>query len=106
MVTAPAADRKAVEPFKRSAGCVALMESLAKVLRTNGFNLKQLNRNIMSSRLYHTLNGDILATKLADGNGRVAKLIAAKKTHDEIVTELYLATLSRRPSPSELEASR
>ena len=54
----------------------------------------------------HTLNGDILAAKLADGNGRIAKLVAANKNHDEVVTELYLAALSRRPGPAELEASR
>ena len=53
----------------------------------------------------HTLNGDVVASKIANGNGRVAQLLAAKKPHDEIVTELYLVTLSRRPSPAELEAS-
>jgi hypothetical protein len=58
------------------------------------------------SQALHTLNGDILAAKLADGNGRVAKLIGAKKTHDEIVNELYLASLARRPNPAEMEASR
>lgn len=58
------------------------------------------------SQALHTLNGDILAAKIADGNGRIAKLLAAKKTHDETVAELYLSTLSRRPTPSELEASR
>jgi hypothetical protein len=58
------------------------------------------------SQTLHTLNGDILAAKLADGIGRIAKLIAAKKTHDEIVAELYLASLARRPSAAELDASR
>lgn len=53
----------------------------------------------------HTLNGDVVATKIADGKGRIAMLLAAKKPHDEIVTELYLASLSRRPTPAELEAS-
>jgi hypothetical protein len=53
----------------------------------------------------HTLNGDVLATKIADGNGRIAQLLAAKKPHDEIVTELYLASLSRRPTPAEIETS-
>jgi hypothetical protein len=33
-------------------------------------------------------------------------LLEAKKLHDEIVTDLYLATLSRRPSAAELESSR
>ena len=53
----------------------------------------------------HTLNGDVLATKIADGKGRIANLLAANKPHDEIVTELYLATLSRRPTPAEVESS-
>jgi hypothetical protein len=58
------------------------------------------------SQALHTLNGDIIANKIADGKGRIAKLLEAKKLHDEIVTDLYLATLSRRPSAAELESSR
>jgi hypothetical protein len=53
----------------------------------------------------HPLNGDVLAAKIADGKGRIATLLAAKKPHDEIVTEIYLATLSRRPTPAEVESS-
>ena len=34
------------------------------------------------------------------------KLVAAKKPHDEIVDELYLAALSRLPSDDEKQASR
>ena len=58
------------------------------------------------SQALHTLNGDVLAAKLADSNGRIAKLIADKKPHEEIVTELYLASLSRPPNAAELETSR
>lgn len=54
----------------------------------------------------HTLNGDVVATKIADANGRIAKLLAAKKPHDEIVTELYVASISRRPTPPELAAAQ
>lgn len=54
----------------------------------------------------HTLNGDVIATKIADPNGRIAKLLAAKKPNDEIVTELYLATVARRPTPAEITASQ
>jgi hypothetical protein len=50
----------------------------------------------------HTLNGDIVTAKLGAANGRIARLLAAKKSHDEIVNELYLATLSRRPNSQEL----
>ena len=50
----------------------------------------------------HILNGEILTAKLSDANGRVATLVKAKKSHEEIVTELYLAALSRHPLPEEL----
>jgi hypothetical protein len=54
----------------------------------------------------HTLNGDVLATKIADKSGRVAKLMEAKKSHEEIVEQLYLSALSRRPSEAERAASK
>ena len=54
----------------------------------------------------HTLNGDILAGKIADPKGRIAKLLAAKKTHDEIVDELYFASLCRGPTDAEREACK
>ncbi|RLT10109.1 MAG: DUF1553 domain-containing protein [Planctomycetota bacterium] len=59
----------------------------------------------------HTLNGDIIANKLADAKGRIATLLAFKsadgkaKPHEEIVRELYLAALCRQPSDAELAAS-
>jgi hypothetical protein len=54
----------------------------------------------------HTLNGDVVALKIRDAKGRVSKLVAAKKPHEEIVDELYLAALSRLPSDQERQASR
>ncbi|HET6883694.1 MAG TPA: DUF1549 and DUF1553 domain-containing protein [Pirellulales bacterium] len=50
----------------------------------------------------HTLNGDTLSQKIADGNGRLANLLKANKPFEETVAELYLATFSRRPTPEEL----
>jgi hypothetical protein len=49
----------------------------------------------------HTLNSDVISAKLADGKGRIGRLLAAKKPHEEIVAELYLATLCRRPNEAE-----
>ncbi|MGE3316212.1 MAG: DUF1549 domain-containing protein [Planctomycetaceae bacterium] len=54
----------------------------------------------------HTLNGDIVMGKIAAADGRIAKLLAAKKPHDEIVEEIYLATLSRLPSAPEKDAAK
>ena len=57
------------------------------------------------SQALHTLNGDILAGKIANKSGRVSTLVAAKKPHAEIVTELYLATLNRPPTDPEMAAT-
>ncbi len=60
----------------------------------------------------HTLNGDILANKIADAKGRIATHLAVKsadgkpKAHDEIVRDLYLAALCRQPNDAELAASQ
>jgi hypothetical protein len=53
----------------------------------------------------HTLNGDIVASKIALKTGRVQRLLAEKTPHRDIVTDLYYATLSRAPSSAELSAS-
>jgi hypothetical protein len=39
--------------------------------------------------------------KIANPKGRIAKLLADKKSPAEIVEEFYLATLSRRPTAAE-----
>ena len=52
----------------------------------------------------HTLNGDTIAKKIADKNGRLAKLIEAKKEQAEIVEEIFLASLCRYPTEAEKKA--
>ncbi|MCO6456627.1 MAG: DUF1553 domain-containing protein [Pirellulaceae bacterium] len=54
----------------------------------------------------HTLNGDTIAQKISDKNGRLARLLAENRPHDEIVRELYLSALCRWPSEEELVLSR
>ena len=53
----------------------------------------------------HTLNGDILATKIADKNGRVAKVVTEAGSHEDAVRQIYLASLCRMPTEAELSAS-
>ena len=77
-------------------------------------NAAGVSRSLCQDNIYdanlaqalHTLNGDILAAKIAQKTGRVAKLLGTKRPHDEIVRELYLATLCRFPTQAELELSR
>jgi hypothetical protein len=46
-------------------------------------------------------NSDEIENKIADGNGRVAKLLKDKKPVKEVVEELYLTAYSRRPTDAE-----
>jgi hypothetical protein len=52
----------------------------------------------------HTLNGTLVAAKIADAKGRVAALLAAKTAHADLVNQLYLATLCRRATAEEQAA--
>ncbi|MFN4261897.1 MAG: DUF1553 domain-containing protein, partial [Gemmataceae bacterium] len=45
-------------------------------------------------------------TKIADKQGRVARLAQTSLSDDERITELFLATLSRPPTPAELKLSQ
>ncbi len=49
-------------------------------------------------------NSDEIENKIADGNGRIAKLVKAKAEPPAAVDELYLASLSRMPT--EVERNR
>jgi hypothetical protein len=53
------------------------------------------------SQALHLANGTWLHEKIVRENGRVAKLLKAKKPQNEIVDELYLSTLNRLPTGEE-----
>ena len=50
------------------------------------------------------INGPTVNEKLRNAQNRIGKLIAAKKNDKEIVDELFLVTLSRRPNETEESA--
>ena len=50
-------------------------------------------------------NGPLIYGKLRDANNRFRKQVAAGKPNDEIIAELYLAAVCRKPTAKELEAS-
>jgi hypothetical protein len=47
------------------------------------------------------MNGDQINGKVSAEDGRVTKLLAARKPDDAIITDLYVATLGRPPRPRE-----
>jgi hypothetical protein len=44
--------------------------------------------------------------KLRDDSGRIAKMLAEKKTDDEIITAMYFAAVARPPVAEELAAAK
>jgi hypothetical protein len=58
------------------------------------------------SQALQMINGPTVHGKLRADNGRIANFIKENKSDDEIITTLYLAALSRTPSPAELDAAK
>lgn len=56
------------------------------------------------SQALHLVNSTTLHQKVIGDGGRIATLLKANKPEPEILEELYLATLSRRPHSDELTA--
>jgi hypothetical protein len=54
------------------------------------------------SQALHLLNGDTVNSKCIQG-GYVAKALAAKKTPSQVIDELYLSCLARKPTAAEKE---
>ena len=50
------------------------------------------------------VNGKTISDAVADANGRVAKAVLSGRSNHDLVSELYLASLSRPPSAAELES--
>jgi hypothetical protein len=52
-------------------------------------------------QLLHMQNSSTIADKIRHADGRLARLLQEKKGDDAIIEDLFLATLSRRPSASQ-----
>ena len=49
----------------------------------------------------HTLNGDTIAKKISDPQSYLGKLLTAEAPIDEIVSHIFMSTLSRAATPDE-----
>jgi hypothetical protein len=57
------------------------------------------------SQSLHMLNGDATTQRIRQG-GLIPKRLAEKRTPDQIIEELYLRTLVRKPAPIEMDRLR
>lgn len=76
------------------------LKVLGKPRRTSTCECERVSDPSLVQTL-HLLNSPLVSDKIANPAGRVAKLLNEKKSHDEIVNELFLVTLCRLPSDAE-----
>ncbi|MFN7765766.1 MAG: DUF1553 domain-containing protein [Planctomycetaceae bacterium] len=58
------------------------------------------------SQALQMINGPVVHNKLRDAKGRIHQMVEANKSDDEIITQLYLSALCRKPVEKELEAAK
>jgi hypothetical protein len=58
------------------------------------------------AQVLHLMNAPLVNDRIQSSSGRVARLVGSKRTTDEIIEELYLATLNRSPNERELQSAR
>lgn len=64
------------------------------------------NGEVTMPQLLHLQNGASVVQKIQSGNARLARLLKMNKSQDDIIEELFLASLSRSPSDTERTAIR
>jgi uncharacterized protein DUF1553/uncharacterized protein DUF1549/hyaluronate lyase-like protein len=53
----------------------------------------------------HLINGNSILRRVTDGNGRVAQLLKQHMADEPLIEDLYLWSLSRRPTPQEVQVA-
>jgi hypothetical protein len=81
------------------------LETFGRPKRTGTCECERISQTDLTQSLL-LANGEAIHQKLIAKEGRLARLLAANKSDDEIIAELYLATLSRQPNESEVATVR
>lgn len=76
------------------------LETFGRPLRTSTCECQRASQPDLRQAL-HLINSEALQAKLSAKEGRLPRLLAAKKADSEIVRELYLASVSRLPNARE-----
>lgn len=61
------------------------------------------NGDVSLSQLLHLQNAEALQQKIASGDGRLGKLLAAETDNQRVLDELFLTTYTRLPTKDEQE---
>jgi Protein of unknown function (DUF1549)/Protein of unknown function (DUF1553) len=100
---APAGSKMVEAGSSRLTGTVAYaLRIFGRPPRTTACDCERAMEPALPQTLFR-MTDPTMMQKFADANGRAAKLAKTKLTNDELVDELFLATLTRLPKPDEKE---
>lgn len=85
-----------------SGGNVRFLEVFGRPARTSACTCDRREEPTLGQTL-HLINGDTIAQKIGDRNGRVRAALAAKQAPEAMLEELFLRAYSRRPTATESE---
>jgi len=80
------------------------LDTLGRPLRASACECERTADPNLAQAL-QVANGELIQRKLVDPKNRLSKLVEAKTPPELAIAELYMATVSRRPSPQELDES-
>lgn len=81
---------------------VRFLEVFGRPARTSACTCDRREEPTLGQTL-HLINGDTIAQKVGDRNGRVRTALAAKQAPEVMLEELFLRAYSRRPAATERE---
>jgi hypothetical protein len=104
------ADRQKTDFYPKGTRAIQLYDAAvnSQFLRTFGRNQRLITCECERSdepsmvQVLHITNGDTINEKLRSDDSRVGQLLDAGATNYEIIEEVYLAALSRRPTDQEM----
>ncbi|MCX7421047.1 MAG: DUF1549 and DUF1553 domain-containing protein [Planctomycetia bacterium] len=80
------------------------LETFGRPKRTGTCECERVTTADLNQSL-HLANGEAIHQKVTAKDGRLSKLLAAQTSNADLISELYLATLSRLPTEQELAAA-
>ncbi len=93
---------RAVELVLESKQLPEFLKLLGRPPRESACECERSNSMLLGPVL-KLINGPVISNALADNNNRINKLAVSDKSDTEVVQELFLAILNRKPSPAELK---
>lgn len=108
-VTFPGSDKAKTDAYPKGTRAIQLYDSAVAsyFLKAFGRNTREITCECERSeepsmvQVLHISNGDTINQKLKATDNRIGKLLAANRSNDQVIEEVYLQALSRFPTADE-----